>query len=426
MLLSPTAGVSYQYRLIRVFDRIAQGLEFLRRPWRAEELIESACRRERRDDFGDWSFVTPLAVLLRSYETEARLTAFGRLAAQWDMLRLLSNLLQLREAEKRDPRLLDESVEEPIFILGLPRSGTTFLHNLLAQDPANLVPRAWQTIFPYPRGRGGKRGDRRCEMVARRFRAFVKLVPELPSLHPLDARGAQECTDITAHVMRSMRFDMTHHVPSYADWLEREGHLEAYRFHKRFLQHLQHQAGTGRWVLKSPDHIFALDALFKVYPDARLVFVHRDPLRVLPSVARLTEILRRPFARFVDRTEVGEQASTRWSKGASLLVAAADRLQDTPERLFHLHHEELVRRPVAAIDALYGHFGVGLSDLAREAMRQWVALRPNGGYGRNIYRWEDYGLDPAVEERRFRAYMTRFKISPETVTDGRRARIAGS
>jgi Sulfotransferase family len=421
MQLSSTADFSYEYRFIRAIDRVAQGLGFLGRPLRAEELIETACRRQRRDDFGDWSFLGPLCVLLRSYEADARLTVFGRLAAKWDMLRLLSNLLRLRGEEERDARVLDESVRQPVFILGLPRSGTTFLHNLLAQDSANLVPRAWQTIFPYPGGRARGNGDRRCELVARRFAAFVKLVPELPSLHPLDARGAQECTDITAHVMRSMRFDMTHHVPTYADWLEREGHLEAYRFHKRFLQHLQHQQpsaggelpGAERWVLKSPDHIFAFDALSQVYPDARFVFVHRDPMKVLPSVARLTEILRRPFARLVDPIEVGRQASTRWARGASLLVEAADRLQDAPQRIFHLHYQELVRSPVEVIGALYGHFGMAISDLAREAIRQTVAERPHGGYGHNIYHWEDYGLDPAVEERNYRAYMARFRIASE-------------
>jgi hypothetical protein len=93
--------------------------------------------------------------------------------------------------------------------------------------------------------------------------------------------------------MRSLRFDTTHYVPSHAAWLKGAGHLEAYRFHKRFLQHLQHQAGAGNWILKTPDHIFALDALREVYPDARFIFVHRDPMKALPSVARLTEILRR-------------------------------------------------------------------------------------------------------------------------------------
>src|SRR5262249_8838494 len=157
-------------------------------------------------------------------------------------------------------------------------------------------------------------------VVARQFAAFLRIAPELPSLHPLAADDSQECIEITGQVMRSMRFDTTHYVPTYQRWLDAEGHREAYHFHKRFLQHLQHQNGSGRWVLKSPDHIFALDALLDVYPDARLVFVHRDPLRVLSSVAKLTEILRQPFTREVDRLQIGRQVSERWRQGAKLLI----------------------------------------------------------------------------------------------------------
>jgi hypothetical protein len=228
-------------------------------------------------------------------------------------------------------------------------------------------------------------------------------------------------------VVRSLRFDMTYRVPAYAEWLEREGHLEAYRFHKRFLQHLQHQSARsgrprGRWVLKCPDHIFAFDALCAVYPDARFVFVHRDPLRVLPSMARLTEILKRPFTRRVDLIEVGRQASDRWVRGANLLVETAERLQTAPQRIAHVHYLDLVGSPLKAIAALYGHFGIPISEAAKGAMAGALAEKPNGGYGRNVYRWEDYGLDPAVEEGRFSAYMKRFQIAAEAFPENRSRR----
>jgi Sulfotransferase family len=302
-------------------------------------------------------------------------------------------------------------------VLGLPRSGTTFLHNLLADDPGNLTPRCWQTVFPYPIGaqKNGSR-DRRPELTARQYSQFLMLAPELPSLHPLDAHAAQECIEITGHVFRSLRFDTTHYIPSFQQWLEDVGHLEAYRFHKRFLQHLQHQNGAGQWILKSPDHIFALEALCEVYPDARFVFVHRDPMKVLPSVARLTEILRQPFTRKIDRLQIGRQVSSRWELGSKLLIEAADWLKSSPERIVHIRYKDLVRDPYAIVTDLYRHFGMTLSGQGEQGLKRSIAERPDGGYGRNSYRFEDYGLNPAAERKHHSAYMAHFRMQPEEPT----------
>ncbi|HYL58189.1 MAG TPA: sulfotransferase [Candidatus Acidoferrales bacterium] len=370
-------------------------------------------------------------MLLKAYDEEARLSAFGRVAVRWDMIRFLSNLLRLRDEEKRAPGILDERIERPVFILGLPRSGTTFLHNLLAQDPGNRVPLAWQTIYPYPMRAGvAGRGDRRQKIVARQFASFVRLAPELPSLHPLDANAAQECIEITGQVMRSLRFDTTHYVPSYQRWLEDAGHSEAYRFHKRFIQHLQHQSGDGGgWILKSPDHIYALDALLETYSDARFVFVHRDPLKVLASVARLTEVLREPFTREIDRLQIGRQVTDRWAEGSQRLIEASERLRSAPERIFHVRYKELVGDPLGTVNALYRHFGRTPDERAELLFKRAIAARPNGGYGKNHYRFEDYGIDPAAERRRHSAYIAHFRIEPErdaaTTESQSKLRMAG-
>lgn len=417
MGLLPSASFNLPARLFRGLDRVADHLGLFRRPVPPEKLVDLARRRSGLDDFGEWSFEEPLAVLVRSYYEEANLSAFGRIAVRWDMLRFLSNLLRLREEEKKDPAVLEERIDRPIFVLGLPRSGTTFLHNLLADDPGNLTPRCWQTVFPYPIGaqKNGSR-DRRPELTARQYSQFLMLAPELPSLHPLDAHAAQECIEITGHVFRSLRFDTTHYIPSFQQWLEDVGHLEAYRFHKRFLQHLQHQKGAGQWILKSPDHIFALEALCEVYPDARFVFVHRDPMKVLPSVARLTEILRQPFTRKIDRIQIGRQISSRWELGSKLLIEAADWLKSSPERIVHIRYKDLVRDPYAIVTDLYRHFGMTLSGQGEQGLKRSIAERPDGGYGRNSYRFEDYGLNPAAERKHHSAYMAHFRMQPEEPT----------
>jgi hypothetical protein len=281
----------------------------------------------------------------------------------------------------------------------------------LAEDPANLVPRVWQLIHPYPPKNPGP--DLRRQWVARQLRLFGLLAPEFRRMHPIDAGSPQECSEITAHVFASLRFDTTYRIPSYRRWLDETGHLDAYRFHKRFLQHLQHQtAGGGRWVLKCPDHVFALAAIRTVYPDARLVFVHRDPLAVLLSVARLTEVLRRPFTRNVDKTEIGRQDSERWLAATELMIAAAQE-QRFAEPIFHVHYLDLVGNPVSTVAALYRHFSGALDPDTAARIGRLVEAKPNGGYGAHGSRLEEYGLDAAFERERYARYMAHFGIRPE-------------
>ena len=237
---------------------------------------------------------------------------------------------------------------------------------------------------------------------------FGRLAPEFQSLHPFTAQSPQECTEITAHVFRSLRFDTTHSVPGYLRWLDDAGHLAAYRFHRRFLQHLQHWNGPGRWVLKSPDHIFALDALHTVYPDARFILTHRHPAEVLPSVARLTDVLRRPFTRAVDRGAIGAQVGERWGKGASLMVEEGARLP--PDRVVHVKFRDLIRDPFDSVAAVYRHFGLTLSEASGQAVRRLIAERPDGGYGRRRTRLEAYGLDTEVKRQGYLDYIERFEV----------------
>jgi hypothetical protein len=381
-------------------------------------LVARAVRRTGLSDFGDWAFDEPLRVWLAALEREADLSLFGRVCAIWDAERFLTNLLRLRAAEQAAPDVLAEPITAPLVVTGLPRSGTSFLHGLLAEDPASRVPRCWQTIYPCPETPAGA-ADPRPARVGRQLKLFEAMTPQFGDAHPLAADDPQECSEITAHPFRSLRFDMTHHVPSYREWLDAAGHDEAYRFHRRFLQHLQAQArrgdggdpvGGGRWVLKCPDHVFALEAVRATYPDARFVFCHRDPLKVLASSAQLLEIVRRPFTRRVDRAAVGRQESERWRLGAGRMLAAA---RDDPG-IFHLRHTELIADPLGAVAALYRHFGMTLTPEARRRMGDRVRARPSGGYRPRRYRLEDYGLDPGREREQFAEYAAFFEVAGES------------
>ena len=400
---------------LRAADALALASGYLRVPLSADRLIETARRRSRRDDFGETDIAEPLRRLLQSTHTEASLSLVGRLALRWDVLRFLTNLLDLAAAERRSPEITREPIERPLFIAGLPRSGTTFLHQLMMCDPANRAPLVWETIYPYPDPHDAQARDRRADRVAGQLRTFERLAPDFRGLHQISAVSPQECTEILAHSFRSLRFDTTYRIPSYRTWLETdaENHLPAYRLHKRFLQHLQHlQHQTGpsprdqRWVLKCPDHLFALDALAATYPDARLVFVHRDPVKVLLSVARLTEVLRRPFTRRIDRLEIGRQESARWLEGAERMIAAAG-------PICHVHYLDLIADPARTVGAVYRHFGLPFSPSTSAAITRFAAERPNGGYAPHHYRFADHDLDAEAEREKFRPYLTHFNVIPE-------------
>jgi hypothetical protein len=345
-----------------------------------------------------------MQVLFECYDREANLNVAGRYGARWDALRCLANLLRFEAEEESDSGILSERIERPIFITGLPRSGTTLFHSLLAQDNAVRVPRSRERMFPYPpRGR-----DRRFAQVERQLRLFQVLAPQMRALHPLSADGPQECTEITAQVFQSLRYEATHRVPSYQNWLDLGGHLAPYRFHKRFLQHLQHQTPGGRWILKSPDHIHALNAIESVYPDSGIVFVHRDPLRVAASGMKLTEVIRRPFTRHVDKNEIGRQVLARTQEAADIMVARAKSARHG--RVFHLHYSEFASDPIGKIESFYRHFDLEMTVSTRQSMRTCLARMPAG---KNDYELEEFGLDPADLCERFEPYIEHFGIRRE-------------
>ena len=379
-----------------------------RRPLRADELLESALRRGKRRDFADRSFVRPFQHLLKACNEEADLSSFGVRALRIDLLRCLRNLLHFDEMEAACPAVLSRPIHAPVFITGMPRSGTTFLHRLILQDPGTIAPRLFQLVYP-DAAHSGVGTALRKRWVSLQLALFRAIAPELNALHPVAVDSPEECTDIIAQVFQSLRFDAMYRVPSYNSWLERSGFLDAYRFHRRFLQHLDAQLPSRRWILKSPDHLFALDDIKRVYPDAHLVLVHRDPVRVLASVAKLTEVLRRPFARSVDRIEIGREVSASWLNGAQRMRD----LSSNGDPVLHLNYRHIVSRPLDAVRAVYGHCGLELTGQAQEHMRSWLRTRVNVRRPGRDYKLADFALDAQLLRERFAPYTDKFGIEIE-------------
>jgi hypothetical protein len=376
----------------------------------AERLITKALRRAGRRSFSDLSFVQPLNLLLKTYAEEADLSAFGRCAFRADVLRCLANLLRLDMAEEADPSIRARPIRSPVFITGMPRSATSFLHRVLSLDPANAVPRCWQLIHPYPLRSRFLPFDPRKMLVDLELQLFRCMTPGVGELHDLSADEPQECTDITAQVFQSLRFESTHHIPSYQAWIDRHGHRGAFLFHRRFLQHLDAQMPGRRWVLKSPDHVFALDAIRAVYPDAKIVFLHRDPLSVIPSCVKLTERLHRPFTNHLDTQGLGQQVSARLNQAADHMMAAAARFPD----ILHLYYREVVAQPIAAVRALYRHCGLELSQIAEQRMAAFLARPRHRAVPR--YDFAMFGLDAGKLRERFSAYVRHFAVPMDALS----------
>jgi len=399
---------------VRMINRFARFLEAAGATFcmpTAPNLIAAAKVRCGLDDFGDGKFFEPLSRLLESCRSEARLNLIGRFALRSDVIRILSNRLLLERDRRSNPDIERHEIRQPLFIVGLPRSGTTLLHTLFATDPSHRVPLTWEVMFPsFPSGRDEQHS--RIRQVERSLFLLRWLAPTFRHVHALGAELPQECVGLMGLSMMSDQFDTMYRVPSYRSWLFNQDLLPAYESHRQFLQHLQHRSGPRRWVLKAPVHMFALPTLLSVYPDALFVQVHRDPLEAITSVSSLVAILRRVFSDTVDPVEVGRDALQYWSTTMATFLRERDRLP--AHRICDLDYAQIRRDPIAAVQQLYRHFGWELSSRAQERMREVLANQPREQNGFHRYNASQFGLDRDEVNERFAGYRERFGLTGHT------------
>ena len=329
-------------------------------------------------------------------------------------MRLLSNRLRLIADRRRHPAIAAEVIRRPLFITGLPRSGTTFLHALLAQDPAHRAPQVWEVMHPSPPPEQASYAtDPRIATTAGQLKWLDLLMPDFKKVHLIGARLPQECIAITSHDFRSYSFETMSAVHSYRAWHDSQDKRPEYEFHRQFLQHLQWRCPGQRWVLKAPGHLLALEALLQVYPDAGIVLTHRDPLKVLASCASFTEVLRSAFSDRVDKVSMARQVQQRWEEGAGLAVKYRQTQGNSQQKLFDVHYVELLQDPMSMVRRIYAHFDLELTPAAETAMEQFLLAHPKNQSGEHRYSLEEFGLNPEEERRRFQFYQDFFGIESE-------------
>jgi hypothetical protein len=381
----------------------------------SDELLEEAIRRTGLSDFGGDAFLVPYRILVRALDEEAKLHALGRAISRSDCLNWLENRLQITETRKRHPEIAASPVDRPLFITGLPRTGTSILHELFAQDPGSRAPLHWEVRSPCPApDEASHRSDPRIERAERQIQLWNQIVPEYSSMHELGARIPVECVQITAHEFVSEEILGRYQVPSYAAWYAQADARPAYRFHRAMLQHLQWRCRRDRWVLKAPSHLPVLDALLDVYPDARIVLTHRDPLKILPSVASILY-----STMWVRSDAIDADALLGWFTGETCLalieraIALRESGRVDPKQFFDVRYEDLVKQPIPTIAGIYAHFGIDFSAEAERRMREYLASKPKGKHGEHRYEFAHTGFDLTAERERFRAYRERYGVASE-------------
>lgn len=381
------------------------------------ELDEAALRDEavRRSGLCDWgeddSWRPGLSRLIEAFaDVPQPVRARGkRIVGE-----LLSKRLELEEDASRHPGILGEKIERPVFVIGLPRTGTTLLHGLLAEDPAARSPLEWEVAFPSPPPAAETfTTDPRIARVQARYDALLAAMPELRSMHPFGATLPAECNTISMLHFASPQFWATLDVPRYTEWLVTTRIPGVYGSHRRLLQQLQWKGPKGRWTLKSPAHLFDLEGLLAAYPDACLIQTHRDPARVMASAASLVWTLRTPLFGVTDRAAVGASNVRLW--GAAIDRGLASRENPAVNAaVFDVTFAELNGDPIGALKRIYQRFRLPFtSEFEKRAQAYLERNARERQARRHSYSAEDFGLDAGRLEKRFAAYRERFELTSE-------------
>jgi hypothetical protein len=375
-------------------------------------LLATARRETGLDDFGDPSFRDGLEALSEALDREASLSPAGGAAYQAQLLGYLCERLRIEDWYRRYPEIDAEQVRAPLFVTGLPRTGTTVLSNLLAQDPQTRSLRFWESQRPTPPPEAATYdSDPRIAEGDATLAAMKQAAPDLAKMHDDTGASPTENQDLLGQHFATQHFEGQANIPSYLRWWLACDMAPAYRHHLRVLKLLQWRCPATRWNLKSPPDLCCLDGLVSVYPDVRIVWTHRDPVKVLPSVCRLIATVRSLFAERTDAVALGRAELELWVEAARRGLAFRKRVGE--DAIIDVFMDDLVARPIETVAALYDRLALTLDAAAERRMRAWLAENPQHKHGALQYRLEDFGLDVPRVRAAFREYTAHFDLRLE-------------
>ena len=368
-----------------------------------DDLHASAVKACGLDDFGvdDDNYREALAVLLDSFRRDADLTETGSKMQRFFVRNALVARLVSEAAFAQYPQHVDVAIKRPIFVTGLPRTGTTLIHRLLTADPRHQGLELWLAEFPQPRPpRESWSQNFFFNQIDAQFTKAHEDNPDYTGLHYMTADEVEECWQLLRQSLHSVSYETLAHLPTYSQWLSRQDWTKPYQRHRRNLQLIGLDEAEKRWVLKNPSHLFALDALFATYPDALVVQCHRPPETIMASMCSLAQHTTAGWSNGFTNEVIGQDSLKTWSRGLEMFNT--ERAQRDPAQFYDLDYFEFIKDPIAVVGSIYEKFGIEFTDDARrEITDSHVASQQGPRAPKHTYSLSDYGLTPEQVKERF-------------------------
>jgi hypothetical protein len=377
-----------------------------------DEIVEKAKQDTSLDHFDSESFIEGLEILTTDINNDDRGDAIvERMFA--DFVTALATRLRVVKYLDDHPELKSRPIEKPVFVFGVPRTGTTLMSNLLAADPARRSPLTWEIDEPVPPATPETLyTDPRALSRLESEKAMLAANPDFGKYYRGSAIYPNEDVFIMAHDFKTLMWESRGKLPQYREWIFSTDVTSAYEYHRLFLQVLGSKA-PGPWNLKMPSHALYLETLLKVYPDARLIWTHRDPITATGSFCSLITLGHRGFT-------ADHQPDIPWIRENQPWQAQlhADRIMDARavighDRIQDVHYAELLREPIATMKRLYAALGDEFTPEAEAGMRSWLADNPQNKFGKHEYKLAQYGLTPEELRERFARYLSEYDVEPE-------------
>jgi hypothetical protein len=381
----------------------------------ADALVEQAIKTTGLDDFGGTTYREGLEILIadvnaghaKGWHNDA---GVGRVAH--DSLHYLTNRLRVEDYLKQKPELLDRPIERPVFVMGVPRTGTTLMSNLLAADPARRSPLTWEIDEPVPpvASRGLLTTDPRALAKLEQEKAMLAANPDMGKYYRGSAIYPNECVFFMAHDFKTLMIESKGRVPGYKEFIFSCDMTSAYEYHKKFLQLLQENAG-GVWNVKKPSHSLWLETIFQVYPDARVVWTHRDPFTATGSLCSIISLNHLGHMGKVDTEWLAQDYPWQAAEHANRIMDFRDKYGE--DKIIDVHYADLVEDPVGETKKLYAKLGDEWTAEAQAGVQKWVSENPQNKFGKHEYKLAQYGLSKQQLEPLFERYLSRYDVARE-------------
>lgn len=375
-----------------------------------DDILAESRRQTGLSDWGDERFLTNFRKAVECVQGQTALTPLARVVLRQSFVRAVCNRLWAREWLSRHPLVADRKVERPIFVLGFPRTGTTVLQNLLAAHPDRRGLAFWELTVPVPVSEDREEDRRRRRSAADWMLFFAyRAAPEMAEVHYIDTDTLEECWPLFGNAFAVMNWELQSGLETYGDWLQQHADMvHAYREYREYLRIALDRTPADQLVLKCPEHLWFLDALLEVFPDACVIWTHRDPHDTLASYCSLMSLQWRTLYGHIDRRALGAFMERRLLVGIERAMAVRERRGD--DRFFDAPFVETIRDPIGVVERASAHFGLPVGDAHRAAMERWLKEERADQRGKHRYDATDYGLDRDRVAARYARYIERFGL----------------